>query len=312
VSVNLHAADGKNMKAVRSFLGAALTVVLPVVGVICTALAAGQSGNGRAALITVVVFATAGASVLGLNKDRQANRAKEQAVIAVANLNTAVTTGGQPLVNVLGRVLCESSGPRLEGLVDTLREVGITGVMAQCGRSDKASRLRSSYYALRGDGLEKLGDSVGRAALRPSRRYFKPDDGRIARRVIEIARGTTVIRIPDVELASPDEFEDYEGRVYRSLIAAPVRAGEQSFGLLVVDSDRPNSLTEADAEYVNLVAGILGAGYAHQRVISEIGAGPHSYGGTLDGQTFALKPRVGESGEIDAVKADDDGRSDHV
>jgi hypothetical protein len=251
--------------------------------------------------------------VLGVLRDRQAARAKDQAVIAVANLNTAVTAGGQPLVSVLGRVLCERSEARLEGVVDTLREVAITSIMTQCGQSNKASRLRGSYYALSEEGLELLGHSVGRPVTRPSRRYFKPDDGRIARRVIEIARGATVIRFPDVEQASPDEFEDYEGRVYRSVIAAPVRAGNQSFGLLVVDSDCPNSLSEADAEYVNLVAGILGAGYAHQKVIAEITNDIHPNGGPpRDGGATAPNPRMKESEKIDAGAAGDGGRSDNV
>ncbi|GIH07916.1 hypothetical protein Rhe02_59830 [Rhizocola hellebori] len=272
---------------IRSYLAPVLTVLLPVVGVISTALAAERTGYSQVALVAVVVITTAGASVLGVRRDRQAARAKEQAVVAVANLNTAVTAGGQPLVNVLGRVLGERSEARLEGMVDTLREVAITGIMAQCGRSDRAAKLRSAYYALRGEGLELIGDSVGRAAVRPPRRFFRPNDSRIARRVIEVAGGASVIRLPDVDLASPDEFEDYVGRIYRSVIAAPVRAGDRSFGLLVVDSDRPNSLTEADAEYVNLVAGILGAGYAHQRVIAEIKKDAHP-----TGITIAPQPRM--------------------
>ena len=69
--------------------------------------------------------------------------------------------------------------------------------------------------------------------------------------------------IADVDKASPEEFERTPTCIYRSLIAAPVHGRHGSVGVLFVDSDRPNSLTDSDADYVVLLAGIIGAGHSH-------------------------------------------------
>jgi hypothetical protein len=291
----LNAATPNGQRDVKSGLRATVTqtlaVLLPVVGVITTALASVNKGWVKALLIAGVVLTTAGVTLLTLYKDRQAKKAQEQAIAAVANLDTAVTGAGQPLVAVLGRVMLESSPAKLANDVDTLRLMAITGATMQCGKIDGACRLRSTYYRLQQGRLERVGDHVGRPTGRPPRAAFKPTDGKVSRRVIEVAKGNRVIRIEDVDAAKPGEFEDYTGREYKAIIAAPVRAGDRSFGMLFVDSDRAYSLTEADAEYVNLVAGVLGAGYAHYETVIEIHQLATANGDRRDSTIGSVAPR---------------------
>jgi hypothetical protein len=289
-----------------------LVVALPATGVIATALAGVNRGWTKAVLIAAITVTTAGATLVTLYKDRQLAKAREQAIAALANLDTAVTGAGQPLVAVLGRVMLETSPAKLDSDVDTLRLIAITGATMHCGKNDPECRLRSAYYRLHQDRLDRVGDPVGRPTGRPPRKSFEPTDGRVSRRVIEIAGGSRVVRTDDVDAAGPGEFEDYPGREYRCVIAAPVRAGDQSFGLLIVDSDRPRSLSGADAEYVNLVAGILAAGYAHHRAILHAGRPAASNSVSKNGTVCpsAPRPRAGQSTEVDdqaaAMKGDDD------
>lgn len=113
----------------------------------------------------------------------------------------------------------------------------------------------------------------GRPAERRMRQSFKPEDGRVSRRVIANAKGRDIIRIENVSEATADEFENYTKRIYDTLIAAPVWSTAASCGLLVVDSDKAHSLTKSDAEYVALVAGVLGSGFAHHESVTTLGVG---------------------------------------
>jgi hypothetical protein len=77
--------------------------------------------------------------------------------------------------------------------------------------------------------------------------------------------GEEVLLVQDLQSAPPVYFHDYPGRAYQSFILVPVRAGRRSYGSLMVDSDRPHSLTEIDVGYTILLAGILAAGIAQLR-----------------------------------------------
>ena len=67
----------------------------------------------------------------------------------------------------------------------------------------------------------------------------------------------------DLESVTPRHFDYSRGTSYKSFITVPVRAGSESYGILTIDSDRANSLTEVDRGYVVLLAGVLAAGIAH-------------------------------------------------
>jgi hypothetical protein len=291
-----------NARSLRGWLIPALGVLLPVLGVIGTAVAGSVHGWPKALLLGGVVLTTAGASLLNVLRERRAARARRRELAAVANLDTAVTGGGQPVVAALGRALLETDVHLARREVDAVLRVALVGVVTHCG--NKGSRRRGIYYRLAGDHLERVGDPVGRTAGPAPRARFSPGNGRVDRRVIEVARGEAVIRIEDIRAARPGEFEKYEDREYETVIAAPVRAGGRNFGLLLVDSDLPGSLSEGDAEYVNLIAGMLGAGYAHLFAIAAI-SDASSLNGKKDNSqegvngSTAPQPRQGESTSSD-------------
>lgn len=77
-----------------------------------------------------------------------------------------------------------------------------------------------------------------------------------------MARGDDSLLVPNLRQAPPENFPDPQARSYSSFIASPVRTTYRSFGLITVDSTKPNSLTIVDVGYIQLLAGLLAAGLA--------------------------------------------------
>ncbi len=161
----------------------------------------------------------------------------------------------------LGRVTAaESESDRLNEIrVLVKTAVGLAKTMS--GRSgERRSRTRSMFYELVNDRQLKLSEYVGDYG--DPREYFNAASSENDRSVVELAQSETVLFVKDLDLAPPAYFSNPRGRPYKSLISVPVRAGDLSFGVLMLDSEYAGALTDVDIAYAIHIAGLLGAGLA--------------------------------------------------
>jgi putative methionine-R-sulfoxide reductase with GAF domain len=239
-----------------------LLVLLPTVAATLSAVAAASKNQQKTNAILGAVFCALLLAAVQVYSEVQAWRANRSRVTAKASLANALNRSGRPLVVLLGRV-AESSGEEdRRADVNTLisRTVGIAH--SQCGRlTGTRCATRSVFYQFESAGRLVRRDSDGRVGRAP-RLDFVERRSASDRAVIEIAEGENSVLVLDVDKAPPDHFSDYRGREYKSFLMVPVRTEERSYGFISVDSDRPNTLTEADVGYVTLMAGVLAAALA--------------------------------------------------
>jgi hypothetical protein len=244
------------------FLKYVVPAVLPVVGAGAGFIASSHAAPVRVYWILVALAAVLGAGVINAFKTYRADSASRDAVTARANLATAFTAAGQPLVTAVADVVANNGALR-DSKLDTLKSRCLQVARSQCGRMAKERpNIRASLYALEGDTMTRE-MSEGRSSTPP-----RPKIGTETRKdvaLIHLAMGESTLLEPDT--AAPNatgyQFDDAVTQSYRGFIAVPIRAANKNFGLLVVDSDVPDSLTEVDAGYVQLLAGLIACGVAH-------------------------------------------------
>ena len=247
----------------------AANVLLPIVVTITAAVGADNRG---AVAVYWYLGTVVGLFVNGLvsyNKDRTATVAHNTAIRSETDLATALNDTSQPLVVALGKVTAcqrpEDANAAAGVLIDRAVSLAQTVLATASG-----SLTRAVYYSIegeRGDRLErKLWHGwTGSAAPCTSfvRGRSEHDD-----EVIKFAHGENSLLVDDLEERPPPHFLDPKGRVYKSFLSVPVRAGEKSYGLLTADSDRAYALTGNHRGFLILIAGILGAGVAHVEAVS--------------------------------------------
>jgi putative methionine-R-sulfoxide reductase with GAF domain len=270
----------RKLSTLRLFGRIALTL-LPVAAVTAMAIAAVNHGLVRAAWTAGAICATLATTILTARKDRQVAVANAAAVEAKVDLATALTAAGQPLIAALGRVASASTPEKRRTAIEVLCQKTVAIARSQCGRTTKVrSKIRSVFYEFVGNELQRR-EYEGRPGNVPRER-FRPERGRNDQGVIELARGEEAKLFEDLDRSPPHYFSDYVGRSYKSTINVPVRVEGRSYGLLCVDSDKPNTLTDVDKGYVILLAGVLAAGLAHQNCNFHQQHGPEA--ATVPGQ----------------------------
>lgn len=141
----------------------------------------------------------------------------------------------------------------IDGILDMVNSV--------CGRSGgAASGLRSTFYRLEDGTTLRLAQWKGRVGKVSPRQDFVASRDPHDHGAVKIAKGTTALLVRDLDSAPPEYFADYQGREYRSLITVPVRGGGKSYGILTVDSDQPNAVTDIDVGYMLLLSAKLAGG----------------------------------------------------
>ncbi|GAA0907246.1 GAF domain-containing protein [Virgisporangium aurantiacum] len=125
----------------------------------------------------------------------------------------------------------------------------------QCGLNPFPRRtIRSVLYSLSPDGMAlRRYDSEGFRGD-PPRLSFTDSDDDPDRRVVQIARSDEALHEEDI---------DDQARSYRSRILTPVRTSARKYGILIVDSDIPMSLTSHDVRLLIFLARSLGVALAH-------------------------------------------------
>jgi hypothetical protein len=146
---------------------------------------------------------------------------------------------------------------------DVLVRLTVGIAQAVCGRNlSRRAITRGIFYQLEENDRVVLRAHEGSYGDQKPRPLFDGRNSLNERRVVELAKGERVLVVNDIDAAPPEYFSDYRGRPYKSYIAVPVRAGDRPLGVLMIDSDTPNALTDVDVGYAILLAGILGTGLA--------------------------------------------------
>lgn len=244
----------------------ATNVLLPIIVAVTTAVGVISHGVVAVYWYLGTVLALFVNGWISYSKDRTSNADHNAAIKSEINLATALNNTGQPLVAALGTVTaCESPD-------DANREVAVlidrAVSLAQSVLSTTSdSQTRAAFYCIEGDRLERklwrgwTGSTAPRTEFMSGRTEHDNE-------VVRFAHGENALLIENLEERPPPHFIDFRGRVYKSFVSVPVRAGNKSYGLLTADSDRAYSLTGNHRGFLILIAGILGAGVAHVEAIT--------------------------------------------
>jgi len=241
-----------------------LPTLLPFLAAVTSLVAGASAYPGKVYWsLGTVLFVTAAAALSSRN-NRLADTATEAAVEAKAQLATALTGAGQPLITVLAELSAAGRfGYREKIAVLQDRVVGIAKV--QCGRTvakNSSDHVRAVFYEFDPANRNRLVRKKfeGRNGLTPRLDFVagrsRQDDG-----VVGLAQAENSLLVADIYVDAP-AYLDRNGRSFRSLISIPVQAGGKSFGLFAVDSSEPGIFNDIDVRYATLLAGLLACGLA--------------------------------------------------
>jgi hypothetical protein len=251
--------------------GVTRNIILPLIIVLTTAIAAVNHGPVRVywSLGTFVAIFLTG--LVNYNRDRVATTAREEAIRSKTDLATVLNDAGQPLVVALGSVTATRSVEDARREVAVLVDRAVSLAQTALGRSS-SSRTRATFYRIEGNRLVRK-SYHGWTGCEAPRRDFVGGRSDHENEAIRIARGENALLVKDLPNHPPPHFADATGRPYQSFVSVPVRAGNISLGLLTADADRAYALTEIEEGFMILIAGALGAGVAHVEAIESTGGG---------------------------------------
>lgn len=241
-------------------------VVLPIAIAIATAVAGVNHGSAKVYWYIGVVLGLFINGLISYAKDRAATAVRNAAIRTETDLATGLNDTGRPLVVALANVTaCESpEDARREVAVLIDRAVSLAQTVLA---SSSDSHTRAAYYCIEGNCLERklwhgwTGSTAPRMEFVNGRSDHDDE-------VIRFAHGENALLVEDLENYPPPRFIDNKGRVYKSFVSVPVRAGSKTYGLLTADSDRAYALTGIDRGLMILIAGVLGAGVAHVEAVT--------------------------------------------
>jgi GAF domain-containing protein len=240
----------------------ALPVVLPAGTLAATAAASVNQGLAKFYWYLLAGSTVIIAGLVNLIKDRRTRTIRNEAIRAKTALGMTFSGVGQPLIAALGSATAASKVEDVRAAVKVLLNRTVAVAQAECGRqTDLDCRTRAVFYRFVGPNLE-LAYCEGRHGDTP-RESFLLNGSPHEQEAIRVARGQNAVVVNDLENSPPPHFTDSKGRSYKAFIAVPVRAGGQSFGLFIADSDKAFSFSDVDKGYLVVLAGILAAGLAH-------------------------------------------------
>jgi hypothetical protein len=242
---------------------------LPFVILAASGMASVNKGGPKFYWYSIAGVAVLVSGFVTVARDRQNGTLREQAVKAKTALAMALSGAGQPLIAALSEVTAADTLATTQSAMRTLinRVVGVAQEESGAYGEDEC-HTRAALYQFVGDDLE-LTYNEGRHGDRP-RRYFRAAGPAHDVEAIRVANGDNGLVVDDLENNPPPHFIDPRGRNYKSFIAVPVRVHGKSFGMLVVDSDKPFSLGNVDRGYLVLLSGILATGLAHLECVERL------------------------------------------
>ena len=243
--------------ATSTFVAAVLVVLTTAAGI----LTANAEDRARPYIVALLLVAAAATTLFSIYQMHR-SLAVATDLTRIAMRSTIAATFSRELREAsvaFGTAEVSATAETVQGVERAVISGVLKAINTLCGHdSGVDNRTRSAFYRLVAPGTLQRIVWEGRRDPSPPREYFVAARNINDRGVLEIAKGGTALLVRDLSSAPPDYFADYPGRRYHSTITVPVRYGRKRYGILTVDSDRPNSLTGIDVAYMLILSAKLG------------------------------------------------------
>jgi hypothetical protein len=240
-----------------------LTTVISLAGVALATFFGMQAGAGVPgrpwwALGAVVASVTAAGvpAYEQIRKEQLRARAQRAAVDAAVMMRVTMNDALDPIVRQLGRVVTAGKHDR-----QALAEATIPMVVDSAAHLAGAGRVRACLFRF----------APGTPAVLVPAQY----SGRVDDPLEPITEGTAegdlvfgMIRhnqhlfCPDLDASPPPGWRVVAPQTYKSFAAVPVAAGQNAFGMLMVDALDADGIRRADVPLIRLLGGLLAVALA--------------------------------------------------
>lgn len=187
-----------------------------------------------------------------IRKERLRAQAQRAAVDAAVAMQVTMNDALDPIVRQLGRVA--TAGGRRER--EALQEGMVAMVVDSAAHLAGSGRVRASLF--------RFGPGAPRALV-PAQYSGRVDDplepitdGTVeGDLVFGMIRHNQHLFCPDLDAEPPAGWRLTAPQTYRSFAAVPVAAGQNAFGMLMVDALEPGAIRRTDVPLIRLLAGLL-------------------------------------------------------
>src|ERR1700733_5966322 len=187
-----------------------------------------------------------------IRKERLRAQAQQAAVDAAVAMRVTMNDALDPIVRQLGRVA--TAGGRRER--EALQEATVAMVVDSAAHLAGSGRVRACLF--------RFGTGTGRVLV-PSQYSGRVDDPLepITEGTVEgdlvfgMIRHNQHLFCPDLDAEPPPGWRITAPQTYRSFAAVPVAAGQNAFGMLMVDALEPGGIRRTDVPLIRLLAGLL-------------------------------------------------------
>jgi GAF domain-containing protein len=187
-----------------------------------------------------------------IRKERLRAQAQRAAVDAAVAMQVTMNDALDPIVRQLGRVA--TAGGRRER--EALQEGMVAMVVDSAAHLAGSGRVRASLF--------RFGPGAPRALV-PAQYSGRVDDplepitdGTVeGDLVFGMIRHNQHLFCPDLDAEAPPGWRMTAPQTYKSFAAVPVAAGQNAFGMLMVDALEPGGIRRTDVPLIRLLAGLL-------------------------------------------------------
>jgi len=221
-----------------------------------TGMQAGAAVTGRGwwtlGAVAASVVAAGVPAYEQIRKERLRAQAEQLAVDAAVAMRVTMNDALDPIVRQLGRVLTATGRHEREAL----REAAIPMVVDSAAHLAGTGRVRACLFRF----------APGRpGVLMPTQYSGRVDDeldpitegSAEGGLVFGMVRRNEHLFYPDLDTAAPPGWRLAAPQTYKSFAAVPVTAGQNAYGMLMVDALESNGIRRADVPLLRLLAGLL-------------------------------------------------------
>lgn len=192
-----------------------------------------------------------------VRKEQQRTRAQQAAVDSAVAMRVTMNDALDPIVRHLGRLAAATGARERQALAAAVVPMALDSAAHLVG----SGRVRACLYLVR----------PGRPDLLAPDQY----SGRVDDPLEPIAEGTpegdlvfSMIRhnqhlfCPDAAVSAPPGWQVTPPQSYQSFAAVPVAAGQNAFGMLMVDALEKDGIRRADVPLIRLLGGLIAVALA--------------------------------------------------
>ena len=202
--------------------------------------------------VTASVLAAGVPAYEQIRKERMRAQAEQLALDAAVAMRVTMNDALDPIVRQLGRVVTAQSRHQREAL----REAAIPMVVDSAAHLVGTGRVRACLFRFASGPPQMLvpAQYSGRVddPLEPITEGTAEGD-----LVLGMIRRNQHLFCPDLDAAPPPGWRITAPQTYKSFAAVPVAAGQNAFGMLMVDALEKGGIRRMDVSLLRLLAGLL-------------------------------------------------------